>query len=263
MDASALKAALLESCHAKLARADDHLQTLYRETDRWGDTNPITVTRDHNADGSEHLFRLRLTTQPDLWRWAVILGDALHNLRGALDHTVYGLAIAQTGKDPPDDDAKLAFPICSEPRFFERQRFRIASLNDATQAAVERAQPYNRLEPGKWFSPLWFLSQLHDIDKHRLAHLTPTAVRPNNLVIEANPGTFEAFWNNGPLVDGAPLLRVRLTEPNPNMKVNLNATASVVLELAETPPISLHLTMQRIAREVDTVCRYLSWFFPG
>jgi hypothetical protein len=37
------------SYRAKLARADEHLGTLYRETDAWGDRNPFRITRQANA----------------------------------------------------------------------------------------------------------------------------------------------------------------------------------------------------------------------
>src|SRR5215203_5013652 len=70
----------------KLARADEHLDAFYRATDGWGDGDPLAIDRESNADGSEHVFRLRFKAQPDLWQWAVLLGDAMHNLRCALDY---------------------------------------------------------------------------------------------------------------------------------------------------------------------------------
>src|SRR5438045_2016982 len=94
---------LTSSCRAKIARADEHLDALYRETDGWGDGDPFRIVRECNSDGTEHVFRLRYKTDPDVWRWALLLGDALHNLRCALDHIVYALATQQTGSDPPPD----------------------------------------------------------------------------------------------------------------------------------------------------------------
>lgn len=256
------KERLLSSPRAKIARADEHLDALYRETDSWGDGDPFAVMRESNADGSVHLFRLRFKSQPDVWRWALILGDALHNLRCALDHMVYALAIAQTGKAPPEDDEKLAFPICSEPKFFQNQRWRIASLNECTQTAIEKAQPYNRAKPGRVVTPLWFLAQLDDIDKHRLSHLSPAAALPDDLFIGARRGTYKVEWNHRALVDGAPILRVTLNEPDPHVRVNINATCAVVLDFEDLPPLSLYWTTRHIRREVVVVCRYLSRYFP-
>lgn len=257
------KAVLLSSPRAKLARADEHLDELYRETDGWGRGDPFVVTRESDADGREHLFRVRFKTEPDVWRWSLILGDALHNLRAALDRTVYALAIAQTGKDPPTDERDLAFPICSEPKFFPKQcKRRLGSLSQATQAAIEKAQPYNRSRRWRGFTPLWFLAQLHDIDKHRLSHLSVTAAVPDELATSAPTGRFRADWNDGPLSDGAPLLRLALADPDPDVHVDIKATGAVVLDLEGLQPMSLYWVTQHIRREVTVVCRYLSRFFP-
>jgi hypothetical protein len=255
------KQALLSSCRSKIGRADEHLDALNREMNAWGDGDPFRIVRQGNANGTKHQFSLRYKTQPDVWRWSMLLGDAVHNLRSALDHIVYALAINQTRTDPPDDDLKLAFPIASDPGHFARSRWRIASLNDATQCAIERAQPYNRLNHGRVFQRLWWLAQLDDIDKHRLAHLTPLAAQPDKIEIDAEPGTFEAEWNHGTLKDGAPLLRLTLTKPNPLVQVNLHCTGSVVLEFEDTPPMSVYWTTRHIRTEVVVVCRYLSRFF--
>lgn len=251
---------LTSSCRAKLDWADKHLDALYRASDGWGDGEPIAIRRESNADGTEHTFSVEFTAKPDLWPWALMLGDALHNLRCALDHTVFSLAVAQTRKFPPDDERKLAFPICTKPKFFEAQRYRISSLNEATQAAIERMQPYNRLKPGKWFQPLWFLSQLNDIDKHRLAHIAAAAADFDEIAIDAEPGTYRALWNHGYLEDGAPILKLTLGNPNPDVYVDLKATCAVVLKIEGVSPVSVYHVTRRIRREVHVVCRYL-WRF--
>jgi hypothetical protein len=216
--------------------------------------------REHNTDGSVHLFRLRFTAQPDVWRWALLLGDTLHNLRCALDHLVYALAVRQTGKDPPDDDRALMFPICSNPEHWNRSKRRIASLNEATQAAIERVQPYNRLKAGQWFMPLWWLAQLNDIDKHRLPHIAVVAAHHDEINIAAEPGAFRALWNQGALRDGAVLLQLYLDKPDPELYVELKATGGVVLQLQDLPLLGLQQTVFRIRYEVGIICRYLSQF---
>lgn len=60
-----------------------------------------------NAEGSVHQFSLCFEVQPDTLRWALLLGDALHNMRCALDHIVYALAVRQTGKGPPPGASRL------------------------------------------------------------------------------------------------------------------------------------------------------------
>jgi hypothetical protein len=236
---------------------------LYRETDAWGDRNPFRIVRQVNADGSMHEFRIRMEVQPDTLRWALLLGDALHNMRCALDHIIYALAIRQTGQDPPPKASRLMYPICSSLEVWNSKTIqgRIASLNEPTRAAIEKTQPYNRLKAGQRFTPLWWLGQLNDIDKHRLPHITAVAAHPDDIATDASPGTFRAFWNEGPLADGAPLLRLELTKPNPQLYVDVKATGAVVLQAIDLrPPLGVHPTLMRIRREVDVVCRYLSRF---
>ena|SRR5437879_6087397 len=117
------------SARAKLGRATEHLYAFNRQSQGWADSDPFVVTRESNADGSEHIWRVTYKSHPDVIGMALMLGDALHNLRGALDHAVYALAVANCGKNPPDDEAKLAFPITSEQRFFDQAKWRIASLS--------------------------------------------------------------------------------------------------------------------------------------
>jgi hypothetical protein len=166
------------------------------------------------------------------------------------------------GQDPPDDDSLLMFPICSEPTYWNNTKTqrRIACLNEPTRAAIERVQPYNRVK-GQWFAPLWWLAQLNDVDKHRLPHITVVAAHADNIAINAEPGTFKALWNEGPLFDGAPLLRLTLAKPDPHLYVDLKATGAVVLRLKDIRPLGVHPTLMRIRREVGIVCRYLSRFF--
>jgi hypothetical protein len=44
-----------------------------------------------------------------------MIGDCLPNLRCALDHLVYAIAIHESGQSPPPCEGSLAFPICDSP----------------------------------------------------------------------------------------------------------------------------------------------------
>lgn len=110
--------------------------------------------------------------------------------------------------------------------------------------------------------PLWWLSSLHDVGKHRFGHLAPFAAKSDRIVIDARPGTYTALWNTNALVDGAPVLHISLTEPDPEVYVEFQATAAVVLKAKDIRPIGIQHVVRRIRREVSVVCRYLSGFFP-
>ena len=105
-------------------------------------------------------------------RWSLIAGDCIHNLRSALDHLVYALAIRDSGKNPPPNEGNLQFPIVTKPEKWPDSRDRrLSPLNPTSQAKIERVQPYNRKH--KYLGPLLaLLGQLDIADKHRLLTVT-------------------------------------------------------------------------------------------
>jgi hypothetical protein len=108
-------------------------------------------------------------------------GDCVHNLRSALDSLIYGIAIHETGVNPPADEKVLQFPIVSSPDKLAGQKYRIASLSPAVQFAIEKYQPYNVPHPE--FPPaLELLSALNNQDKHRM--LNVVAAAPHRASVE-------------------------------------------------------------------------------
>jgi hypothetical protein len=253
---------LISSPRAKIARADEHLKSLNGEMDRWGELNPMSLGRTSNRDGSQHMFRLRLHPKPDLWQWGQLLGAAVHNLRCALDHTVYALAIAATGDDPPQDDDVLEFPICDNGRLFAKRQWRIKSLTPTMQTAIEGFQPYNRRHKRTGFAALEWLRILDDIDKHRTLQLALPEPSVEAGEIDAPPGTFKVELIKGPMVDGAPMVRVTLQEPDPNMYMNLKLTAGICIKAEDGRPIGITPLTRHIRKEVVLICRTLSELIP-
>jgi hypothetical protein len=94
-----------------------------------------------------------------------------------------------------------------------------------------------------------------------MSHLSAVAAVPNEIAIDADPGTYVVDWNRAPLGDGAPVLRITLTEPDPHVRVDLHLTGGVSVKLVDTPPWGLYHLTRHIRREVAVACRYLSRFF--
>lgn len=246
----------MASSGAKVARGVEHLKALYAEMDGWGDLDPIHVGRTVNHDGTEHLFHVAFDPPGDFDRWGLLLGDGVHNLRSALDHVVYALARSMPGNDPPANFRQLQFPICSSDEAFKGNRWHIKSLTKEMQASIERLQPYNRRQPNG-FAPLEWLAFLDDVDKHRILHLMAIGIRPNmfnTFDIGANPGTFKAELANRTTMEGAPFLRITLTEPNPDMYVDLHMSTSVVVD---GEPTWGNTGVQQLMGHVETEVSYI------
>jgi hypothetical protein len=131
-------------------------------------------------------------------RTAILAGDCVHNLRCALDHAVFSLAIYTTGNIP---GTRLQWPVLEVPND-KTLKQQTAGLPAEAVALIESVQPYH-IGPADAFkrSPLWQLHKLDIIDKHRrvaigLHGLTcrfPDAVNPRSWEIQKRevPDGFE------------------------------------------------------------------------
>lgn len=169
------------SCWSKLGRAEEHFNSLKSELQAWKDTSPYSVRRNPNADGSRHSLIFIGDSTKNLERWSLICGDCVHNIRSALDHLVYTLAIQHSGRNPPPNDKTLQFPICGSRRDFDAKGHWIAPVSDAAKEFIERVQPYNRLNSVNP-SLLSVLAAFDNADKHRL--LNVTLVLPSSVEIK-------------------------------------------------------------------------------
>jgi len=71
----------------------------------------------------------------------------------------------------------------------------------------KKLQPYRRADPGS--HPLWILSELNNVDKHRSIHFVSHFARTPRLVLESStPGSWSETMDDGPLEDGTVLARL-------------------------------------------------------
>jgi len=166
----------LEGIDGKIARAEQHLATLHREMEAWQDREPWTLEPEVHDGGRKHFWRVRLS-EPIPVGWAVVLGEAVHDLRSALDQAVYWLTIDWTGKAVDDS----AFPVCTSGHNFrhwskKRKRWnggchKIRGIGPGPQAFIEALQPYPQRYRRSYCFEIRLLNDLWNQDKHRLVHL--------------------------------------------------------------------------------------------
>ena len=101
----------LTSVRAKLARSQEHAQTVKNEAKAWSERNPYSVLQKTNTDSTCYSLILRVNEPPPLQRWTLTIADCLNNLRSTLDHLVYAIAVHEASPNPPAKERKLQFPI--------------------------------------------------------------------------------------------------------------------------------------------------------
>jgi hypothetical protein len=152
----------LRHSELKLARALEHLEALRVELERFYASSPYTVTRFDDAERGRHIVRVQLKDVSD--RTAILAGDFVHNLRCALDHAVFSLAVHATKALPKK---RLQWPVLESPNN-KILRDQTEGVPSEAVKLIESVQPYHE-GPGAAFkrSPLWQLHKLDIIDKHR------------------------------------------------------------------------------------------------
>lgn len=153
----------LKDPRGKVERAEEHLKALDRDILAFQRDNPCRVRHYEDLDKALYIVRSYLPIVPQ--RFGLIAGDAIHNLRSALDHLVWQLAL--TKPERPFD--RTEFPIVAKDTPENRAYFKrvTQSVPDEALPIIKELQPYQRGARYK-DDPLWQLDKLWNIDKHRV-----------------------------------------------------------------------------------------------
>jgi hypothetical protein len=150
---------------------------------------------------------------------APIIGDAIHNMRSALDYLAYELASPKARKS-----RSTQFPICmDESQFRHPDNLRkIASITGDGRDLIERLQPYNATDPPR-HNPLAILNKLSNRDKHRL--LVPCVAAVNTAeswVASDNAEVNFEFIEPGPVTHDARIVALTARPRNPSTEMILH-----------------------------------------
>jgi hypothetical protein len=196
----------------KLGRGAEHIAAVRELVDDWLAGPDFRIDRVRCADGRTEA-RVRLTGSPPP-RIAVVAGDAVHNLRAALDNAVYASARDAAGGTLDErTERRLEFPVVGDgtKADFDRlatERRKLVGVPDRVRQVVEEHQPYhyNSAEhpDGHRFHPVWQVHDLDRIDKHRRLALTAAAAvrHPGIGVPEGVEPEPEWFHLHGAVTDG-------------------------------------------------------------
>lgn len=151
----------------KLDHARKHAEKLKEAIRVTPNPAPYQFVREFDAQSGEYAVRMILGPLPI--EWSLILGDALHNMRSALDSLVYRLSVAHLGVPTDREVRRIGFPIVdSDDEFDDRIRHNQGpyKCDPRVVALIKGMQPY---QPSEWGygNPLQLLRDLNNIDKHR------------------------------------------------------------------------------------------------
>ncbi len=149
--------------YAKVERAKKHVRELEALVQGFFETNPYEIVVQDDPDTGDRAFTVKILHQPPL-EWSAVVGDAVHNLRAALDLLVCELV---RGEGQPIKD-NTSFPIFRSKDAFDNA-FKSGVPGQIKGAPKDAIRLIRRLKPYKGGNePLFWLHRLDIADKHRV-----------------------------------------------------------------------------------------------
>lgn len=215
----------LDVCIAKIGRAEEQHRALDNDFLIWLNEAMIegkfvTFVRQRDPDSGYFHFVVETLADTPRFRWGLMLGEVVHNLRSALDALAFALADLKTGRR---EDYVTQFPICSAgtKRFWKDDLIRkqIQHIDPVHQKMIEAVQPYHAAKPAR-LHPLAMLQRLSNKDKHRGVHVTLLAFDPRSFhnadFLDLTNATASHVSLGGPLKVGAPVVTVGIERIDPD-----------------------------------------------
>jgi hypothetical protein len=246
------------SWRLKLDRAEEHLQQLEAEVDRYAARDTYQVLGQIKTEGQERvwLYCLRVTEQPDADRLAAIAGDVVHNVRSALDHLAVALgqrdAFFPVFTEDPALDQRSYSCVHDDPR--ARWARAVDGMPKDAVTIIEAAQPYHS-GPDANINGLALLNRFDNADKHRRA-LAPivSGLRDASFVATARDQRIPGSAGPGFYEDGAQIAGFvdRFTPPLAESEVHVHVNGAVEVALHVEDPEGF-LATEELRRMFDHV----------
>ncbi|MCL4535259.1 MAG: hypothetical protein M1370_08905 [Bacteroidetes bacterium] len=243
------------SYELKLARAVEHLDRAEEELVAWTKCSSNAVRGELNNQTGEFVFTFESSIRFPGERLGLLVGDCLHNLRSALDHLAYNLAVKHRGEPLPGRAAETSeFPILgTRPMTPKEERSKIGCIEPAARAIIKGLQPYHRGDDYNR-DPLWILYELERIDKHRLLHVVVLSydnatVGGSNIAIKS----IRAVPPGAPLENGTEVCSGRVSKFFPDRPLELEFHFPLQASLVEGVPLAVQPIIPAMRGLVDYV----------
>lgn len=165
----------IKSIRVKVERAKQHLRDLETARDGFIASTPYAIQSEFNPQtGYDEFTVTNIQTPPD--EIGTIVGDAIHNLRSALDHLAYQLVLANR----QNPSSQTCFPIYDDAAKYNSGRTgKLKGMAQDAIDAIDNIKPYLGGE-----DIFWYLHKLDIADKHHALLFTITCVTEISLQVQ-------------------------------------------------------------------------------
>lgn len=212
---------MFETAKLKIERADHHIDDLDTTFSRFVRDNqyePSVANHPETETARIHIEFARAA--PPLNWYATIIGDAIHNLRTALDHMTWEMV----GNDGGTQNRQLKFPVGNS-----RARFEVACNGIRTPSQVVKdALVALEAFPGGKGETLYQLSLLDNADKHTVLTPIVNGSHVTKLTVIRRDGSIEKTFDRVDLVgDRSPNAFFLVSGLHDGRTVRLNADSAI------------------------------------
>jgi hypothetical protein len=156
------------SAQRKLLRGIEQIKTLRGEAEAFeGDNAYVFSVKPEPRSAHEiayHSFVTEISEPPS--HWPLLAGEAIQNVRSALDHAVWSAWRTVPTNTGTGDHTQ--FPMALDSHSFRSQAGAyLEGVPSAIRTLIEETQPYRRLPQAPATDALYLLRTLSNIDKHR------------------------------------------------------------------------------------------------
>lgn len=206
------------SCFGKLLRARELFGQIMESAAEFRKRDYYEIVRFDNArTATDELVRVQwkikvLNPVPE--DWAYLTGDAVNNMRSALDHALAEVARQRLGFSDADvEKHRLQFPICDTSDDYAKVAKKLVKfLPQDLIDELEMLQPY-RGDPDDRLHNLAMVRDLSNLDKHRQLTVVTHGVYRSTVTIEPPMDVVSLKENTGALADGMVLATVKFRRP--------------------------------------------------
>lgn len=129
----------IDNIRVKIQRARKYVDEAATFIESYLDKKPFVVSYKRDPNTRRLVYFVSSVQEPDP-QLSGMVGDALHNLRSALDHIAYQLVLIGTGKAP---SRRVYFPIWDSQAKYEAEgRSQIDGARPEAVTAVDAIKPY-------------------------------------------------------------------------------------------------------------------------
>jgi hypothetical protein len=211
----------------KLKRAKKHISDLEGAIRSFHDSRPYSISHKDNLETGERTYYVHFVQDiPE--DFSLMIGDAIQNLRSALDHLATRLV--DIGIDPRVKNSY--YPIFESADTYEAGKMgKIKGARPEAIKAIDNTQPYPR--GNGWH--LWDINTMNNRDKHRLlipawgSVISHTFPKTEKERIEkllgsrfSGPGWLKAASGIKFLKDGDAILTLPISEANDEMDFRIS-----------------------------------------